>query len=114
MVTQNGSYHKNITCSCVATPSTKEDEDGVGMKDEQLYKGTMPITINKCTTQKSRTMRTYLEEGHCEIHTPKVRTTRTYSNRQRQGKNGRCYYTQSTSRDWIAFNGQCHPKEAKS
>ena len=35
----------------------------MGKKDMVYHKAIKPITTNKCATQKSRTTRTYLEEG---------------------------------------------------
>ena len=68
---KEGSYHRTLICSRTTTTSTIEDEAGMGPKDKWIYTGTMPITKNKCTMQKSRTTRTYLEEGDSNAHTLK-------------------------------------------
>ena len=89
--TKEVSCYERITSRQDVAKDIEEDKDGMGTKDEQLRQGLMPITTNTCTTQKSSHTRTYLEEGDSESHTLKGRTTRTYSERQRKGKNHRCY-----------------------
>ena len=46
----------------------------------------MPITVNKCATQKSSHTRTYLEEDNAKSHISKGRATRTCSEDKGKGK----------------------------
>ena len=51
----------------------------------------MPITTNTRAMQKSRTTRTYLEKGNTKSSASTGRTTRTCSQKQREGQGSRCH-----------------------
>ena len=79
--TKEGSCYKHITSRKATTKNIEEDKDGLGAKEKLSNKANMPITTNKCTMQKGRTTRSYLEKSLGEIHASKDRTTRTCSHR---------------------------------